>query len=180
MLESFINFSSVKHKKKRIRQEIKRQKSEYIRALIEYQNKFSESEISDTSEEHNINLSEESEEDVNFDSQPVDFLDSDTFQLNVSPPKNYLNKAQESSNNDLLIFENDEEKQQYVIESIREWALEGENLSMRKLNGLLNRLHPVFPKCPKSYKTLLNTPSNIPVINFESGGQFWYKSIKQN
>lgn len=79
-----------------------------------------------------------------------------------------------------LIFENDEERQLYVIQSLNEWALESVNLSMTTLDSLLNRLHPAFPACPKSYKTLLNTPSSIPVTNFESGGQFWYKGIVQN
>lgn len=85
-----------------------------------------------------------------------------------------------SSDDDLIIFENDEEKQQYIIESLTEWALENKNLSMKKLDSLLKRLHPVFRNCPKSYKSLLNTPSSITVINFESGGQFWYKGIKKN
>lgn len=36
-----------------------------------------------------------------------------------------------SSDDDLIIFENDKERQQYVIESLTEWALENGNLSMK-------------------------------------------------
>lgn len=174
--------------------------------MIEYQNvassdsdNRSESERSDTTEEQYIILSERDrssidessiEENVqveneNLGSQAVDFLEADQLDIaqnEISSLTDHSNEAQDVnlSDNDLLIFENDEERQQYVIESLSEWALESGNLSMKKLNSLLNRLHPAFPSCPKSYKTLLNTPSSIPVIDFEGGGRFWYKGIEQN
>jgi len=160
-----------------IRQEIKHRRLENIRALIEYRDikssdsDQSENERSDTIEEQYIISSEEdglsTEENIQVENE-------------ICPPTNHSDEAKNfSSSDDDLLFQNDEEKQQYVIESLREWALEDGNLSMKKLDSLLKRLHPAFPKCPKTYKTLLNTPSSIPVINFDNDGQFWYKGIEQ-
>lgn len=83
-------------------------------------------------------------------------------------------------NNDernVIEFENDVEREEYIIESIREWALDVGHLSMKKLNDLLNRLSVVFPRIPRNYKTLLGTPDHINVVEFDGGCKFWYKSI---
>lgn len=193
-------FFKRKAQRNKIRQEIKRKKLKNIKALIEYQNvassdsdNQSESEISNTIDEQNIVLSEEDRSSIednvqveNLGDQAIDFeadaLQLDIVQNEICAPIDHPNEAEyfRSSDEDLLIFENDEKKQQYVIESLSEWALESGNLSMKKLDSLLNRLHPVFPNCPKSYKSLLNTPSSIPIIDFENGGRFWYKGIKHN
>lgn len=78
------------------------------------------------------------------------------------------------------MFNNDAEREEYVIETIRKWALEEGHLSMRKLNNLLNRLCVVFPRMPRNYKTLLHTPVHINVLEFDNGSKFWYKSIVAN
>lgn len=176
---------------------------ENIKALIEYQDVASSSNDDESENERNDNTGHQhivvsekdgssTEENVTVEnnnsySQADDFLETDASELDITQNENcplryYGSEAEDfsSSDDDLIIFENDEERQQYVIESLSEWALESGSLSMKKLNSLLNRLHPAFPKCPKSYKTLLNTPSSIPVIDFESGGRFWYKGIGQN
>lgn len=76
-------------------------------------------------------------------------------------------------------FENDKEKEVYLIKMLRIWALESGLLSMRKLNSLLAKLKPLFPNIPLSYKTLLDTPSSIQIIHINRG-QLWYKSITAN
>lgn len=70
-------------------------------------------------------------------------------------------------------------KKRKLIEVLRIWALESGLLSMRKLDLLLIKLKPLFPNIPLSYKTLLNTPSNIQIIKI-NGDQLWYKSITTN
>lgn len=78
-------------------------------------------------------------------------------------------------NNDNL---RQEEVEDYVIESIRDWALNPGILSMTKLDDLLARLSQVFKNMPKSYKTLLNTPNIVNLKHYENH-QFWYKGIKK-
>lgn len=78
-----------------------------------------------------------------------------------------------------LQFTDENERGQYVVKILREWVQEGGIMSMRKLNSLLKKLHRVFPIIPLSYKTLLQTPSQIN-INEVSGGELWYKGIACN
>lgn len=70
-----------------------------------------------------------------------------------------------------FVFENDKQKEKYVILSLHEWALSGGILSMSKIDKLLTWLCPVFPNLPKSYKTLLGTPDDINIINFRRNKQ---------
>ena len=56
-----------------------------------------------------------------------------------------------------------DEKEAYLIESLREWALRPGVLSHRKLDELLTRLHHVFKSVPLSYKSLLGVPSDLDV-----------------
>ncbi|XP_025263565.1 uncharacterized protein LOC105249208 isoform X2 [Camponotus floridanus] len=65
---------------------------------------------------------------------------------------------------------------QYVAIKIKEWACEEGMLSMRKLQSLLLKLHPVFPNLCLTYKTLLNTVRNIQLIQIDDG-EIWYKGI---
>lgn len=58
---------------------------------------------------------------------------------------------------------------QYVAIKIKEWACEEGMLSMRKLQSLLLKLHPVFPNLCLTYKTLLNTVRNIQLIQIDDG-----------
>lgn len=54
-----------------------------------------------------------------------------------------------------------------MLEAIREWALEGGILSMKKLNNLLLRLHVVHRTLLKNYKSLLKTPSHLNIVEME-------------
>ncbi|KAE8739074.1 hypothetical protein FOCC_FOCC015430 [Frankliniella occidentalis] len=64
---------------------------------------------------------------------------------------------------------------EYVKNQLVEWTLEG-GVTMNKVDDLLRRLHRVHPSLPLSYKTLLETPKNIEVL--ECGdGTMWYLGI---
>ena len=41
-------------------------------------------------------------------------------------------------------------------------------------------LRPLYPALPKSYKTLLNTPTSVPMQELGNGALFWYKGIENN
>ncbi|KMQ84294.1 hypothetical protein RF55_18030 [Lasius niger] len=71
-----------------------------------------------------------------------------------------------------IVFENDQQKENYVILALRQWALAGGIISMSKIDELLAKLQPVFNNLPKSYKTLLKTDDDIHITHFENGGQF--------
>ncbi|CAL1672987.1 unnamed protein product [Lasius platythorax] len=85
----------------------------------------------------------------------------------------------DNNGRNVVEFENDAEREEYIIETVREWALKAGHLSMKKLNDLLDRLHVVFPRMPRNYKTL-HTPVHINVVEFDGGCKFWYKSILAN
>lgn len=108
-----------------------------------------------------------SEEEINnnnrSDSLPSTNDESDDDRPNVNFVDNGRN---------VIEFENDAEREEYIIETVREWALEAGYLSMKKLNNLLNRLHIVFPRMPRNYKTLLHTPVHINIVEFDSGCKF--------
>lgn len=70
----------------------------------------------------------------------------------------------------------EEEKESYVIESIRKWATSGGILSMRKIDELLARLSFVYKKMPKSYKTLLSTEKQVGVQDM-GDHLMWYRGI---
>lgn len=118
---------------------------EDIKSLIEYQdvasdsdsNNHSEEEGSDNTGEQYITSSEEdgssTEKNAQVENenpnQVVDFLEAPQLQIAQNeniPFADHPNEAQDfnSSDDDLLIFENDEEREQYVIESLREWKVE--------------------------------------------------------
>lgn len=73
----------------------------------------------------------------------------------------------------------DREKQDYVIDSVREWAREPGLLSMSKLDDLLHRLRVVFPLMPLSYKTLFQCQYDFDIVSLQSG-DLWYKGIQAN
>lgn len=86
--------------------------------------------------------------------------------------ENSENENENSENESInAVFDNDEQKEQYIILNLREWS-SSRILSMSKINELLAWLHLVFPNLRKSYKTLLGTPNNINIINFRNGEQF--------
>lgn len=90
------------------------------------------------------------------------------------------NRCGDHENNDLMIqFENDEQRNLYALETLREWAFKG-GVSMKMLDNLLLRLKILFPILPKSYKTLLQTPPDLGVQQLRDGTQLWYKGIRAN
>jgi len=91
---------------------------------------------------------------------------------------NKRENTDESENKNIdMIFENDEQKENYVILALQKWASSGGVVSMSKIDELLAKLRPVFNNLPKSYKSLLKT-SNVHITQFENGGQFWYRGIR--
>ncbi|KAE8747086.1 hypothetical protein FOCC_FOCC006225, partial [Frankliniella occidentalis] len=77
-------------------------------------------------------------------------------------------------------FADDDERGVYLAQNVREFAQCGGIMSMRKLNNLLKRLHPLAPNhLPLSYKTLLGTPVTMEVTEMAGDCQFWYKGISQ-
>lgn len=85
-----------------------------------------------------------------------------------------------SDNNDKPAFKSEVEKEQYVIDSVREWAQEPGVLSMTKLDHLLHRLSVVFPNMPLTYTTLFACDYDFKISDFPTGGQLWYKGIRAN
>jgi len=86
----------------------------------------------------------------------------------------------DNANAGQVAFRDEEEKQQYVIDSIREWALESGHLSMSKLDNLLHRLRPVYPLMPLSYKNLFSTNYDFDIRILDSGGLLWYKGVEKS
>lgn len=127
-----------------------------------------------------INVSEEEElEDENVREISDSDSEFDEFRQNNNNNEEE-NISSDDDDDDVIVFADNHERGLYVLETIRQWALEGGGLSMIKLDALLARLHPVFPEMPLSYKTLLGTPKHLDVIEFEDNTQMWYKSIQAN
>ena len=72
-----------------------------------------------------------------------------------------------------------EEKEEYVIQSVREWATSGGVLSRRKIDELLHKLSYVYENMPLSYKTLLQTTQNIDLVT-DGNFKFWYNGMIRN
>ncbi|CAL1685157.1 unnamed protein product [Lasius platythorax] len=131
------------------------------------------------------------ERENNVSNELIDFNHNSETELEISDQEDMVsnedaNMSLETNTDDSgnesvdVVFDNDEEKEKYIILSLNEWASSSGILSMSKIDELLAWLHPMFPNLPKSYKTLLETPDNINIINFRNGGQFWYRGIKNN
>ncbi|KAE8739051.1 hypothetical protein FOCC_FOCC015456 [Frankliniella occidentalis] len=110
------------------------------------------------------------------DSNQSDNSDSESSRSRVSS----ANEFDPNENNDNVMFENEADKERYLVFALRQWALEGGVLSMSKLDSLLAILNLIFPNVPKSYKTLLQTPLNTEIVREDNGGLMWYKGIKCN
>ncbi|XP_034247740.1 uncharacterized protein LOC117649258 [Thrips palmi] len=78
------------------------------------------------------------------------------------------------------VFQNERERELFVIDSVREWAQEPGVLSMTKLDHLLHRLSAVFPNMPLTYTTLFACDYDFQISELPSGGLFWYKGIRTN
>lgn len=138
----------------------------------------------DRSEDGNNDCQNDNYNDSNHSNDDIDSIDSDHFNNSSDEHDNDDSESipsDENSDHDQieLHFENKEEEEAYFVKTLRIWALESGLLSMRKLDSLLVALKPLFPSIPVSYKTLLNTPSNIEIIEI-NGSQLWYKSIMAN
>jgi hypothetical protein len=70
----------------------------------------------------------------------------------------------------------EEEKEMYLVESLRQWGSSPGVISMRKIEKLLIRLSAVFTKVPRTYKTLLNTGSEAGIEEREDH-LMWYFGI---
>lgn len=116
----------------------------------------------------------ESEEELHqWSSSDNNTTDSENEQSESSSDNNTIDSENEESepisdNEDgVFQFPNNEAREMYVTETIREWASEGGVLSMTKLNDLLLRLNVVRPNLPKNYKSLLKTPSHLNIVEME-------------
>ncbi|KAK3908311.1 Kinesin-like protein KIF1B [Frankliniella fusca] len=125
------------------------------------------------SDEENV---EESDDEENFEESDEDEMREGDNEERVSDSSS---ESDDNGENEGEEFLNNEQIEQYVKITMKEWALDGGRLSMRKLDNILARLHRVHRSLPLSYKTLLDTPHEIAINNLESG-QMWYKSIREN
>ncbi|XP_024882379.1 uncharacterized protein LOC112461385 isoform X2 [Temnothorax curvispinosus] len=164
-------------------------RSEVIRTVTQVQKSFGE-ESSELDKNLNENLDriEHARESHDFeyemnndsfvaDSEEREWSTSDNSAIDYD--ENEQSGSTSDNDDDVFQFPNNEAKEVYVTETIREWALEGGVISMTKLNDLLLRLHVVHPTLPKSYKSLLKTPSDLNIIETDQA-EIWYKGIRFN
>ncbi|KAK3920781.1 50S ribosomal protein L10 [Frankliniella fusca] len=79
--------------------------------------------------------------------------------------------------------QDDEEEEDlgvFVANTLRRWTLNKGPSSMRKLDELLLDLSARFPNLPLSYKTLLQTPVQVPLTQLNNGSTLWYNGIRVN
>jgi len=79
-----------------------------------------------------------------------------------------ISSTESSSDKEQMLFANENERAQYVKIAIEKWTREPDNLSKRKLDDLLAKLHPAFSNLLLSYRTLLQT-SRINLIPINGG-----------
>ncbi|XP_026286638.1 germ cell nuclear acidic protein-like [Frankliniella occidentalis] len=97
----------------------------------------------------------------NDDGPPSDNGDSDSsaFEFNGANHSGTdiesESEASSEDDNGPLVFGNNEELGEHINNQLRQWALDGGVMSMRKLDKLLRLLHRSFPNVPQSYKSLL-------------------------
>lgn len=123
----------------------------------------------DSSFERHINFHSENNSAIQ-NSESIDYTSSEQNDIKQS-----FNK--QSDVDEILNFNNEEEKNNYLLNGLREWSLRG--VPKKKVDELLALLIPIFPFLPKSYKTLLHTMRKVTVSDY-GDGQFWYKGIKLN
>ena len=118
-------------------------------------------------------------DDGNDDDSDEDGNESDESDGDNNGHGNDSDSDESVADEDGINFDNEEEREAYIVDAVRKWARSAGLLSMRKLDQLLALLHVVHPFLPLSYKTLLETPINVEVMEVE-GGQLWYKGVKNN
>lgn len=84
------------------------------------------------------------------------------------------------NDNDHPVLRTDAEKEQYAIDTIRDWAQQPGLLSMTKLDDLLHRMKWIFPRMPLTYTTLFQCDYDYDITELPSGGRLWYKGISCN
>lgn len=156
-----------------------------IETESEAEERRSASEVSDFEEpaEANNNVG------VDIDNDGELMLDIDDANENVIVPNGIVEEVEESDSDSESdadervvagpVVLNEEDKERYLIQALREWASSGGVLSMRKVDELLHKLRFAFSNMPKSYKTLLSTVSNLE-ITVTNEFKFWYKGIAAN
>lgn len=124
-----------------------------------------------------VNYSDINNLDINSENnnaiQSKESIDCTTHSEQSDVQQNY----KQSDINGTLNFNHEQDKNNYLLNALREWSLHG--ISKKKIDALLALLIPIFPFLPKSYKSLLHTPRKVIVSNL-GDGQFWYKGIKVN
>lgn len=90
---------------------------------------------------------------------------------------NVENQQYEAAGRQEINFENNDERYQYLLRELHQWALRG--VSCTKVDELLLLLRPLYPNLPRSYKTLLETPRSVPTFPID-GGRMWYKGVAIN
>ena len=95
-------------------------------------------------DEHNVDESEIDDENEllsNGNHQAVAIQDSDSDAISDG------SESDEEDQRDVALqFGDEHEREEYVCFALREWALCGGVLSVRKLDQLLENLHPLYPK----------------------------------
>lgn len=132
-------------------------------------------DLDDDALRHNIN-----EFLCNYLSEPESESEPEPEPGNENEPSDSEESVQSnrSEGNEPL---NEMEKEAYLKNLIKEWALEPGVLSISKLDSLLGRLGKAFPSIPKSHKTLLGcAKSKIDIEDLGNGFFQWYKGIKKN
>ncbi|KAK3931258.1 FAST kinase domain-containing protein 4 [Frankliniella fusca] len=110
----------------------------------------------------------------------VDEHEENVSVLSEESGSDSFNVSECGSEEDVVQFASEREKEEYVIDAVREWAQKPGLLSMSKLDDLLHVLAVVFPRMPLSYKTLFQCDYDYDTSEFESGGSFWYKGIRNH
>ncbi|KAK3928352.1 Valine--tRNA ligase [Frankliniella fusca] len=77
-------------------------------------------------------------------------------------------------------FNNEAEREAFLISSLRKWALAPGVLSMSKVDEILKPLNRLFANVPLSHKTLLKSDNDYNINILPSGAEFWYNGIKKN
>ncbi|KAE8742843.1 hypothetical protein FOCC_FOCC011581 [Frankliniella occidentalis] len=159
------------------------QDAELVLELQRNQNEESEESDDGIRNDNNAGEARGNSADENDENQERDFDVQE--QENVASDQDLNDEADisEGSLNEEEIIDgpNIEEQQpqqdpeQYVYEQIVDWVLAG-GVTMTKVEDLLKRLKPVHPNLPLTYKTLLQTPKRLDVVDC-GNGSLWYYGI---
>jgi len=122
----------------------------------------------DSSESDEVDSADSSKSEVDSDSSD---RESDEDGSDVSQV--FTERVQ----NEEFVELNEDEQDDYILNSLREWAKRG--VSMNKIDDLLKRLRVVHRNLPLSYKTLLGTPKKV-LVREMGHGEYWHTGIATN